>query len=219
VSNEPITPKSLIPDNSKLTPEQKQIVEDNISLAIKGAKDWLYTKAHGNMTKDELISAASLGLIHGVTHYKKNINDPGDKRWSSYILTCINGFILNELRYMGLIYIPFDRRKDKLFIRKQGKKNINAIKKARLKVIMFSLNIDLVQKIDNIDNIINYDIVKCDIYDNIDLLKPQQKEIISLFLDGASFKNIEKQLKLKHGAAYPLCRKILNILKKVINNE
>ncbi len=98
-----------------LTLIQRNKIEDSMGLAFKAAFRRFKGK-HGKLTFPEVLSAASMGLIHAVTHYKENLTiDPDNMRWCTYALRCCDGAICNDMKKDNLIHVPH------FYLTKKGK--------------------------------------------------------------------------------------------------
>lgn len=89
-----------------LTEIQRQLVADNRGLAWTAA-GIRYRGRHGQLTMDELITAAEDGLIFAAGHYESDpAGDPTNKRWVPYVMLCADGAILDAMKHEGLIHVP-----------------------------------------------------------------------------------------------------------------
>ncbi len=201
-------PRIISSKTIPLTTLQQQLVQDNLGLAFTEINKYYYHKFNNNLTKDEITSAAYLGLIFGVQHYEDNLNDPEDNRWCEYIIRCIDGYILDEMNSQRLVHIPRNRHENKSY-KHPGYKLRNDIKQIRIKATITSL-IDIVENVENEDiNIKQY----------FHLLTPDQKQVILFHLAGMPRKNIHKFMNIKYNKCGYIYRKALSILKDAIMKD
>jgi RNA polymerase sigma factor (sigma-70 family) len=209
-------------NDQRLTNEQKQLVQDNLGLAHTIAKEYFFKRFHANLTRDELLSVAFLGLIHAVIHYKQTESDPRNKRWCRYIIKCIDGFILDEMKKQSLIFVPkcqYNRkRRNKEYLYNKNKENNEQIKLDKIKAL---------QRPDRITNFTKVymqvteeeEQEEINIYKYFNLLSESQQQIILLKMQDLQFTQIAKIMGITRQGCYVSYSKSLKILKDAINYE
>ncbi len=89
----------------RLTPAQKQFVQDNIPLSVYVAKH-RYRRFHGTLGLEDLLSAAQFGLIIAALKYKASKADPTNKRWPQYAITIMGRCMTETINGNGIIKLP-----------------------------------------------------------------------------------------------------------------
>jgi RNA polymerase sigma factor (sigma-70 family) len=209
-----------------LTEIQKQIVIDNLYL-IKYSKLEYYSR-HTILTKNELFSAAALGLIKAIQNYVEDLDiDPHNIRWRAYLKRYMNGYMLKEIKTNQLIILP------NYLLKKSYRKIIQQRKEDYYNnVVSDTKNYDkllwlYVERVWNnyVDYPFNLMTKKYDNENDIEIYKvinyfgfftERERQIILLVLEGYTFSQIAKILGMTAWGCRLSYKKSLNKIKKLI---
>jgi RNA polymerase sigma factor (sigma-70 family) len=86
-----------------LTPEQENLIHDNLKLVHKAANDLLRRVIDPAISYDDLYSEGCIGLISAVRKFDKHLKF----KFSTYAYRTIQGYILRSIHRPGFIAVPF----------------------------------------------------------------------------------------------------------------
>lgn len=181
-----------------LTPEQQQLVADNLGLARKAAWDLRRMAAKVQMPMDDTISEGYIGLCAAARTY-----DPAKGEYGGYGYYAARCYILRAFQKYGLIRPPTHSNQ--------------YYEQPRY----VSLDAPTHEREDGYKRIINLEMPAEDIDGEIDLkaildsLTPKKREIVEMRMQGASYRIIAE----KHGVCHEAIRQQLGRIRMKLEKE